>query len=134
MNKHLDQLGWTEQLQNELESIANPKLSPARVVRENRGQYIASTGDSPFAAQLSGAFHARVASGRELPTVGDWIALDRESSHERGIIHALLPRKSLIERQVAGNESRSQLIAANVDTLFLVSGLDGEFNINRIQR
>lgn len=70
----------------------------------------------------------------QIPTVGDWVCVKGGLSGDLGIIQALLPRKTVIERQVAGDESESQLIAANIDTLFLVSGLDAEFNRNRIQR
>ncbi len=135
MNSHLALLGWTERLQHEFESIENSSLVPARVVRANRGQYIVSNGIDTRPGLISGAFQLQSEDAQSFPTVGDWVGIDLQTRKEdAAIIQELLPRKSLIERQAAGNESRHQLIAANVDTLFLVSGLDAEFNINRIQR
>ena len=67
---------------------------------------------------------------RERPTVGDWVLRDRET----GLITRLLDRTSLISRQASGRESREQLLAANVDTLFIVSSCNQEFSLSRLER
>ena len=65
----------------------------------------------------------------DLPAVGDWVAADDEA-----VIHAVLPRFSQFSRKVAGLVTEEQVVAANVDTVFLVSGLDGDFNPRRLER
>ena len=134
MNSQLLQLGWNDYFQNQLDAIDLRSLIPARIVRENRGQYIVSSGEFEIAAQLTGAFRAQALDSRDFPTVGDWVCIEYSPQHDIQIIHSLLTRKTLMKRQVAGAESRSQLIAANIDTLFLISGLDADLNLNRIQR
>ena len=135
MNSKLSQLGWNDYFQSQFDQIDNNhSLSPARIVRENRGQYIVSKGETETVAQLTGSFRAQSFDSRDLPTVGDWVCIEYRPEQSVQMIHGLLLRKSLIERQAAGAESKSQLIAANVDTLFLVSGLDADFNPRRIQR
>lgn len=67
------------------------------------------------------------------PAVGDWVAL-RPIDHGRAVIHAVLPRRSAFVRQAAGRRSDAQVVAANVDVVFLVTGLDGDYNPRRIER
>jgi len=134
MNSQLYQLGWDDFFQGEFDQINPGSWAPVRVVRENRGQYIITDGVTKSPAQLAGSFRMHSHDSNQIPTVGDWVCVQGELSGDLVIIHALIPRRTLIERQVAGDESRSQLMAANIDTLFLVSGLDAEFNLNRIQR
>jgi ribosome biogenesis GTPase len=134
MNSKLLELGWCDYFQQEYNKLNCSSWIPVRVVRENRGQYIVSSGEGESIAQLSGSYRVRASDPGAAPTVGDWVCVDQRSPDEAQTIHSLLPRKTRIERQVAGNESGIQLIAANIDTLFLMSGLDGDFNLNRIQR
>ncbi|MDQ8204612.1 ribosome small subunit-dependent GTPase A [Pelagicoccus sp. SDUM812003] len=134
MNLNLTSLGWNPNLQSHLESYADPSLIPARVVRQNRDQYILNTGDRERVAQLPGSFHQRISSEIDYPTVGDWVVLQCDPNHDIQLILDVLPRKSVFTRQAAGRTSAHQLVAANFDFLFLVSGLDGDLNPRRIQR
>lgn len=134
MNSHLLKLGWSGYFQQSYDLLDHSSWTPVRVVRENRGRYIVSSGEYEAVAQLSGAYRIQSPDWRQIPTVGDWVCIDYRPSESVQIIHSLIPRKTLIERQVAGAESKSQLIAANIDTLFLMSGLDADLNFNRIQR
>ncbi len=134
MNLQLRRLGWDESFQLSFETINDGAFIPARVIRENKGQYIVNTGDGESVARMSGvALHGAMTSSG-IPTVGDWLAVERVPGSEDLVIHSILPRKSFFERQAAGNESKNQSVAANFDYLFLVSGLDGDFNLRRIQR
>ncbi len=134
MNSPLYKLGWSDDFQREFDKLKHSSWAPMRVVRENRGRYIVSTGKTESAAELSGTFRLRSHDPRQFPTVGDWVCVAQRSPGDVQTIQFLLPRKTLFETQVAGNESKSQLIVANIDFLFLVSGLDGDLNSNRIQR
>ena len=66
--------------------------------------------------------------------MGDWVALQPPKGGDRGLIEAVLPRTSVFSRKVAGREREEQIVAANIDIVFLVAGLDGEFNARRLER
>lgn len=66
--------------------------------------------------------------------MGDWVALQPPRGADRGLIEAVLPRTSVFSRKVAGREREEQIVAANIDIVFLVAGLDGEFNARRLER
>jgi ribosome small subunit-dependent GTPase A len=110
---------------------------PARVVVELRRHYYAViTARGELLAECTGKFHhdAKRDPGA-YPAVGDWVAVTPIAGAEgRAQLHALLPRRSRFVRQAAGGEQTQQIIAANIDTVFLVSGLDRNYNPKRIQR
>ncbi|HBC45593.1 MAG TPA: ribosome small subunit-dependent GTPase A, partial [candidate division Zixibacteria bacterium] len=82
-------------------------------------------------AEVSGKY--RYQSEGKFPTVGDWVALSRHNQ-DRAIIHALLPRQSAFARKAAGKETQEQVVATNIDTVFIVIGLDNNYNLRRIER
>jgi len=126
---NLDRLGATPQL---LASLA-PDLTLARVTVSNRDQYrlIADSGD--FDAEPSGALWSNAATRAAMPVVGDWVAA-RVLNAEQAIVEAVLPRRTLFARRAAGRREDQQPIAANIDLVFLVCGLDGDFNLRRLER
>jgi len=77
-----------------------------------------------------------VETGDQYPAVGDWVVVKPQPNGQKGVIQAILPRKSKFSRKVAGARTEEQVVAANVDTVFIVSGLDGgrNFNLRRIER
>ena len=85
-----------------------------------------------LAVELAGRTR-RTLAGEELPCVGDWVAIER-IGEERGLIRAVLPRRTRLVRHAAGITTEPQVLAANVDILFLVSGLDRDWNPRRIER
>ncbi|MBI4214281.1 MAG: ribosome small subunit-dependent GTPase A [Chloroflexi bacterium] len=125
-------LGWTAFFAEAFQSFGDRGLIPARVIIEfNRFLRVATADDERTVVTAGSLFH-RAAGRAELPAVGDWVAL-RPRGHG-GIIHAVLPRKSRFLRRTAGRVVEEQIVAANVDTVFLVSGLDDELNPRRIER
>ena len=68
------------------------------------------------------------------PAVGDWVAVEKMPGEERGIIHAILPRTSLFSRKVAGLAIVEQIIATNIDIVFLVMSMNKDFNARRLER
>ena len=101
----------------------------------HRGACIVGTAEDDLPAEPSGTLRREAQSGGLLPAVGDWVAL-AEAIPKSGpaIIEHILPRRSAISRKVKGKAAQVQVIAANVDTVFLVSGLDADFNPRRIER
>ena len=126
---NLDHLGATHKLRA---SVA-PDLVLARVTVSNRDQYrlIADSGD--LAAEPSGALWYNAATPAAMPVVGDWVAA-RVINAEQAIVEAVLPRRTLFARRAAGRREDQQPLAANIDLVFLVCGLDGDFNLRRLER
>ena len=124
----LVELGWSAEWQLLLDATPHVGLSVARVTIQHRGAYGLYTAGGRTDATLSGKIRHAAASAADLPAVGDWV-LARD-----GIIHAVLPRRTAFSRQAAGGRTDEQIVAANVDTVFVVMGLDPDFNLRRLER
>ncbi len=85
-------------------------------------------------AEVAGRLRHAAQSRADLPAVGDWVALRLDVGAKRASIFAVLPRRTAFTRRAAGREGEAQVVAANVDTVFLVTGLDLDFNVRRIER
>jgi ribosome biogenesis GTPase len=127
--------GWNDALAHTFAPHAAAGQEPARVVCELRRKFYAvQTESGEVLAECTGGFFhgARVAD--QFPAVGDWVAVRLRPGERRADLHAVLPRRSKFSRRAAGSEQIEQIVAANIDTVFLVSGLDQNFNPKRIQR
>lgn len=132
----LEDLGWNESFAACFAPYSAEGLVPARVVAQ-RGLNRVSTGEAEHYADLAGRLRHELegpGGAAGFPAVGDWVVFRPPTGEGRGLIHAVLPRRSKFSRKVAGQRTEEQVVAANVDTLFLVSGLDGDFNPRRIER
>jgi ribosome biogenesis GTPase len=108
---------------------------PARVVLESQHIYRVHTGDAEVLARVTGRVRHKLGSREAFPAVGDWIALKPAGpAEEMGRIVDVLPRRGRFVRKAAGTVAEAQVVAANVDVVFLVSGLDHDFNVRRIER
>ena len=134
MKPILSNLGWNETFQQQLESSNHTEAIPARVTRIDRGRYTVHTGESVTSAQLSGSFLNGYQTALEQPTIGDWVLIDPLELTQGHLITHVLERKSLFARQSSGKTSGNQLLAANIDYLFIIAGLDQDYNPRRIQR
>ena len=105
----------------------------ARITAEHRGSFRALTDDGELDALITGRMSYEAAGREELPTVGDWVRLERIDDRQ-GVIREIEPRRSAFVRKVAGFESEAQVVAANVDTVFVVEALDPGPNVRRIER
>lgn len=131
----LRDFGWDADWASAFAPHAAAGLEPARVVVELRRHYYAvQAADGEFLGECTGRFHHQARIASDYPAVGDWVAIQRQPDGRRAHLHALLPRRSAFSRRAAGDEEAEQLIAANIDTVFLVSGLDRNHNPARIQR
>ncbi len=129
----LMELGWNESLSALFEPYGLEGLSPARVVAQHRGAYAVAGETGELLAEVSGRFRHRTSDPADFPAVGDWVAVEPHG-RGRGVIHAVLERRSAFARKAAGALTEEQVVAANVDIVFLVTGLDGDFNLRRIER
>ena len=118
---------------------AHPLARPARVAEQHRSGYlVADTPDTSFAAeslpewQRPAGYRKGMVAPEQRPAVGDWVLVEGSPSKSR--IVALLPRYSAIKRGAAGEHYKQQVIAANIDAVFVVCGLDADFNPRRLER
>lgn len=133
----LQDLGFTDFFAAAFEPYRSQEgLVPARVVAQ-MGLLRVSTGEAEHLTDLSGKLRHELkgpGGGAGYPAVGDWVAVRPPAGKGRAVIHAVLPRRSRFSRKTAGHKTEEQVVAANVDTIFLVSGLDGDYNPRRIER
>lgn len=130
----LDDLGWTARFAEGFEALAAPGLEPARVSLEHTHIYRVLTPGGERLARVAGRLRHAATGRADFPAVGDWVALETPASGGDARIRAVLPRVSRFSRRAAGNPTEEQIVAANIDVVFLVSGLDGDFNLRRIER
>ena len=126
-------LGWSERRQKEFATHATEGLLPGRVVGEHRSHYQVATEALELAAVTTGRLRNSAAQHSDLPGVGDFVALRLAVGDGPATIQAVLPRTSALVRKAAG-EPRPQLLAANIDVVFVVTALGGDFNLARMQR
>jgi len=131
--KSLSMLGWDSHFQIHLDNICNNKLFPARVVGVHKNSFLISRGDKETLVTIAGRLNYE--KDRLFPVIGDWVLTADK------IISGVLPRKNALSRGAAGTRgkqgmqhNKEQVIAANLDTVFIVSGMDHDFNIRRIER
>jgi ribosome biogenesis GTPase len=123
---NLYDFGWDDGFAAALEPHDN--CIPARVAAQHRGEYDVLTERGELRAHVAGRLRHEASSGADLPAVGDWVALRDET------IHAVLPRRSAFQRKVAFHATEAQVLAANIDTVFVVTGLDEDFSARRLER
>jgi len=115
-------------------SLARPDLVPARVVADLGPQLdVVDASGAPRAAQLSGRLR-HTAAGAELPGVGDWVAVAAPAGDAPAVVHAVLPRRTRFVRRAAGRGDREQVVAANVDSLFVVTSANRDASARRLER
>lgn len=130
----IEQLGWGPAFAEPFQQYADAGLAAARVVIEHRGAYVLQ-GDEELWGEMSGRLRHAARSPVDRPAVGDWVAHDRpDGASDRVQIQAVLPRTSAFVRHAAGERTVEQVVAANVDVLFLVSSLNHDLNAHRIER
>ncbi len=132
----LDDLGWDSFFQDHFLALGLTGTVPGRVVSESRGSFRVVCRDGEVTAMVSGRLRFRAGEERRYPAVGDWVAVQLLTGEDRGIIQTVLPRKSYFSRKAPGPRTEEQVVAANIDTVFIVSGLDGgrSFNVRRVER
>jgi ribosome biogenesis GTPase / thiamine phosphate phosphatase len=137
ISMHLAQLGWSDRLahsftsycqQHDCQQQPTEGVTVGRVASEHRHTYLLYTEQGEQTAEVSGKFRHQTTGIQDYPAVGDWVVL------QGSMITAVLPRCSKFSRKAAGGATEEQMIATNVDTVFLVSGLDGDLNPRRVER
>jgi ribosome biogenesis GTPase len=124
--------GWADHFSRHF--VDGEGYEPARVVTEHRTGYQVQTENSECFARIAGKLRHTTASQAELPAVGDWVVLQTPADNSDAVIHRVLPRRSKFSRKAAGDRTDEQVVAANVDTVWITSSLDRDFSLRRIER
>jgi ribosome biogenesis GTPase len=130
----LSSLGWDDFFANSFQPHANDGLQPARVTLEHRHAYELLSAHGELTAECTGRLLHHATARDALPAVGDWVAMRIRPGETHADIHAVLPRRTKFSRRAAGDNDVEQIVAANVDTVFLVTALDQNYNLRRIER
>ncbi|MGH2931730.1 MAG: ribosome small subunit-dependent GTPase A [Gaiellaceae bacterium] len=129
----LDALGWSAYFEEAFAPYKGDGFVPARVAVQHRGAYVVCAETGELSAEPSGRLrHESVPGG--LPVAGDWVVIRPHEDGSAAIIHAVLPRRTSISRKAAFLTTEEQVLGANIDVVFLVSGLDGDLNLRRLER
>ena len=129
----LEALGWSAHFEEAFAPYEGDGFVPARVAVQHRGAYVVCAEAGELAAEPSGRLRHESAPGG-LPVAGDWVVIRLHEDGSGAIIHAVLPRRTSISRKAAFLATEEQVLGANIDVVFLVSGLDGDLNVRRLER
>ncbi len=132
--------GWNTFFAKQFKPWENSKFLPARVIRGEKNYFKVWSEQGELTVRFAGKIRHKATGRVDLPVVGDWVVIEPQPG-ERGLIHALLERHNFFSRNLPGRRkakgkerTEQQVIAANIDLIFIVSGLDQDFNLRRIER
>lgn len=131
---NLESLGWSNFFSKNLSSHLQQGYTVGRVATEQKNTYLLYTEFGELLAEVTGKMRYQASGRADFPAVGDWVVISVTGGEPRATIHEILPRKSKFSRKTVCAITEEQIIATNIDTVFLVSGLDRDFNVRRIER
>ena len=123
--------GWFEQRSV---ALLQPGQRIARITAVDRGAFLVRNQDAEIYAELAGKFRFAIQSAVDFPCVGDWVCVQCHSSEDPAMIHSVVPRKTYLRRKCPGKTVDFQMIAANIDIVFIVQACQYDFNIRRLDR
>jgi ribosome biogenesis GTPase len=123
--------GWFEQRSA---SFLQPGQSMARVTAVDRDAFLIRNQGAERYAELAGKLRFETRSAMDLPCVGDWVCAQWPASEGPALIHAVVPRKTLLRRKRPGTTVEFQMIASNIDIAFIIQACDYDFNMRRLDR
>ena len=130
----LKALGWNEVLAEEFTSVAPSGTIPGRVAVPHRGAHDVLTALGDLRCDVAGRLYDEASSPAELPVVGDWVAVVARADERAGTITAVLPRRTKFSRKTAWQATEEQVLAANIDVVFIVTSLNEDLNLRRLER
>jgi len=127
-------LGWNDAFAQQFAAYAAEGYSVGRIALEHKHLYRIYTEQGELLGEIAGKMRFTACGRDDYPAVGDWVVIRPRLEEKKATIHAILPRTSKFSRKVAGETMEEQIVAANVDTVFLVNALNNDFNLRRIER
>lgn len=132
-NYNISDLGYDNSLKKYRQDNNLGEFSVGRIILEHRERYVVLNEHGEVDCELIGNLRFTARNRSDLPAVGDWVAFS-EYDTQKGLIHAIYPRKSILERQAVGRNGEKQIIASNVDFGLILQTANRDFNINRLER
>jgi len=129
----LEDLGYNTALEEYRKEHGLDSFEVGRVISEHKDRYIVKSDVGDFEAELIGNLRFAASTRNDLPAVGDWVSIS-EYDEDKALIHAVLPRKSIVERKAVGKLGQTQIIATNIYFGIIVQSVNRDFNINRLER
>jgi ribosome biogenesis GTPase / thiamine phosphate phosphatase len=130
----LTALGWDETFAEHFEPHRAAGLIAGRVAVQHRGAYDVLTELGELRCDVAGRLYDEAVTPAELPVVGDWVAVAGRPDERAGTIQAVLPRRTKFSRKTAWQATEEQVVAANVDVVFIVTSLNEELSLRRLER
>lgn len=130
----LEQLGWNSFFAQSFEAYSSQNFQVARVALEHKHIYTLYSEAGELLGEVSGKLRYQATERGDYPAIGDWVVIQSRPGEHRATIHAILPRSSKFSRKAAGATTTEQIVASNIDTVFLVNALNYDFNVRRIER
>lgn len=130
----MDELGWEKYAEDLPQILAINPEEIARVTIENKSVFTLQSAQGELEGFLRGRALYQNEISADRPKVGDWVRIEKLQNEKRAIIKEILPRKSKIARKEKMNSVNEQVLVTNIDTAFVVQGLDGDFNVRRLER
>ncbi len=130
----LKTFGWDDHFADLFAPYAEQGLTPGRVSVQHRGAYDVLTEVGELRCDIRGRLFEEASSPAELPAVGDWVAVSTRPDENAGTVEAVLPRRTRFSRKTAWTATEEQVIAANIDVVFIVSSLNEELSLRRLER
>ena len=130
----LYQIGWNALFGQHFTPFQNQGFHAARVAIENRDNYLVITDTQEYFAEVTGKLLFSASSSSDLPRVGDWVVVSLFESENKAIIHEVLPRLTKFSRKIAGAKTEEQILATNIDFIFIVQSCDNDFSLRRLER
>lgn len=131
---NLIHFGWNEQFEKHFAQYKEQGYFVGRVILEHKQLYRVITNHGELLAEITGKMRYQALGRSDFPAVGDWVVIEPRFNEGRATIQAILPRFSKFSRKVAGQTTEEQIVATNINTVFLVNALNRDFNIRRIER
>jgi ribosome biogenesis GTPase len=130
----LEDWGWDERWAAAFAATPGRGLLPARVILEQRGLFGVVADGGERSARMLGGLRHRTADRADLPAVGDWVGIEPVPGETTALVRSVLPRRTKLSRKAAGTALEEQVIAANLDSVFVITALNRDFNARRLER
>lgn len=134
ISEKLIKLGLDSWFTSRLDKQKLNQFQLARIIRVNKGHYVIHTENDTCLAKIPSQSKFNAQSALDYPTVGDWVYVSCSDNSEMAFIDSVLPRKTYLKRKSAGRRAEAQLIAANIDTAFIMQSINLDYNLKRLER
>lgn len=131
---NLQTLGYNQFFEQEFSTFNKNQVIVGRIALEHKHLYRVLTEHGELLCEISGKFVFQAEKREDYPAVGDWVVIKPSVDEGKGMIQAILPRQSKFSRKTAGNVTEEQIVATNVNTVFLVNSLNDDLNLRRMER